>query len=68
LKFGEPILIPRNIRLDCEKPAWLGRYQLLLGSVKDVEIWWTGGGMDAPLDEHRVRPRKAAQFKRYNVF
>jgi hypothetical protein len=38
------------------EPARPERYQIFTGSIKQLDTWWTGEGMDAPLN---VVQRKA---------
>jgi hypothetical protein len=38
----------------------------LIGSVRDVEILWTGGEMNATLNEHQVGPRKDGPAQVYH--
>jgi hypothetical protein len=43
-----------NIGSDREKPAWPERYQLLLRSTKEVQIWLPSGVTDGCTNERQV--------------
>lgn len=41
------------------RPRKARKVQTLTGAIKEVEIWWTGGGTYAQPGKHWIGPRKA---------
>jgi hypothetical protein len=55
-QMGVRMPIRTSIESVWEKPVQPERYQLLIGSTGEVQIWWMGEATDGPTNEPRFGP------------